>query len=240
MDMERNMIMQAQDDSKGKNPGISAQEMEEAQERSRELNGKIENITDEWHDKLVEVRDQCERVLNETEVREFQTRIAKLQEELSMKTREIDQINRDKKRIEEAVDKTLDLEIDLKKQTEEIDELNERYRKALKDKVSVYDELSKAVKMLAERNASFMENEIEICRLTNLTSITKKELEQKEKIHQELKENIDAHDNQKQMNEAKDSKIREKQDRIETLSKEVYEKDKMIEQLNALHRKREA
>ena len=240
MDMERNMIMQAQADSKGKNPGISAQEMEEAQERSRELNGKIENITDEWHDKLVEVRDQCERVLNETEVREFQTRIAKLQEELSMKTREIDQINRDKKRIEEAVDKTLDLEIDLKKQTEEIDELNERYRKALKDKVSVYDELSKAVKMLAERNASFMENEIEICRLTNLTSITKKELEQKEKIHQELKENIDAHDNQKQMNEAKDSKIREKQDRIETLSKEVYEKDKMIEQLNALHRKREA
>ena len=52
----------------------------------------------------------------------------------------------------------------------------------------------KAVQMLAKRNAEFMENEIEICRLTNLTSITKKELEQKEKIHQELKESIDNHD----------------------------------------------
>ena len=90
MDMERNMIMQAQADSKGKNPGISAQEMEHAQERTMELNAKIENITDEWHEKLVEVRDQCERVLNETEVREFQTRIQKLQDELQMKTREID------------------------------------------------------------------------------------------------------------------------------------------------------
>jgi len=48
--------------------------------------------------------------------------------------------------------------------------------------------------MLARRNAEFMGSEIEICRLTNLTSITKKELEQKEKIHQELKENIENHD----------------------------------------------
>jgi len=71
----------------------------------------------------------------------------------------------------------MDLEIDLKEQTEEIDVLNNRYRRALKDKVSVYDELMKAVQMLAKRNAEFMENEIEVCRLTNLTSITKKELE---------------------------------------------------------------
>ena len=39
----------------------------------------------------------------------------------------------------------MDLEIDLKDQTEEIDGLNVRYRKALKDKVTVYDELMKAV-----------------------------------------------------------------------------------------------
>lgn len=39
----------------------------------------------------------------------------------------------------------MDLEIDLKDQTEEIDVLNNRYRRALKDKVSVYDELMKAV-----------------------------------------------------------------------------------------------
>lgn len=71
----------------------------------------------------------------------------------------------------------MDLEIDLKDQTEEIDVLNTRYRRALKDKVTVYDELLNAVRMLAERNAQYMTNEIDISKLTNLTSITKKELE---------------------------------------------------------------
>jgi len=61
--------------------------------------------------------------------------------------------------------------------------LNKRYRKALRDKVSTYDELLNAVKMLAERNSTYMTNEIEVAKLTNLTSISKKELEQKEKIH---------------------------------------------------------
>mmetsp|Transcript_26467 Transcript_26467/g.35383 ORF Transcript_26467/g.35383 Transcript_26467/m.35383 type:complete len:100 (-) Transcript_26467:799-1098(-) len=88
----------------------------------------------------------------------------------------------------------MDLEIDLKDQTEEIDVLNNRYRRALKDKVTVYDELLNAVRMLAERNAQYMSNEIEISKLTNLTSITKKELEQKEKIHMELKASIDGHE----------------------------------------------
>ena len=89
----------------------------------------------------------------------------------------------------------MDLEIDLKDQTEEIDVLNNRYRKALKDKVSVYDELMKAVTMLADRNAEFMSNEIEICRLSNLSSITKKELEQKENIHSDLKATLANHEN---------------------------------------------
>ena len=77
--------------------------------------------------------------------------------------------------------------------------LNNRYRRALKDKVTVYDELMIAVKELAKRNAQFMSNEIEISKLTNLTSITKKELEQKEKIHQELRASIDGAENAQQL-----------------------------------------
>ena len=76
----------------------------------------------------------------------------------------------------------MDVDVELRDTTEEIDVLNSRYRRALKDKVSVYDELVKAVKQLTDRNSTFMRNEIEICRLTNLSSITKKELEQKEKM----------------------------------------------------------
>ena len=104
----------------------------------------------------------------------------------------------------------MDLEIELKDQTTEIDELNNRYRRALKDKVSVYDELMKAVKMLADRNAKYMGNEIEISKLTNLTSITKKELEQKEKIHQELRENIDNHDDAARLAAQSDRQIASK------------------------------
>ena len=85
--------------------------------------------------------------------------------------------------------------------------LNNRYRRALKDKVSTYEELMNAVKMLAERNSTYMNNEIEIAKLTNLTSITKKELDQKEKIHQELKESIDNHDEAAKMAAQSDTQI---------------------------------
>lgn len=88
----------------------------------------------------------------------------------------------------------MDQDIDLMDQTEEIDELNKNYRRALNDKVTVYDELRKAVEMLASRNAEFMNNEIELTKLNNLTSITKKELEQKEKISMELKDSLDNHE----------------------------------------------
>ena len=146
-----------------------------------------------------EVRADAEVQLNQTELKEFQTRIAILNRELEDKQKEIEQISTEKKRIEETIDRTMDLEIDLKDQTEEIDVLNNRYRRALKDKVTVYDELMTAVKELAKRNAQFMTNEIEISKLTNLTSITKKELEQKEKIHQELKASIDGAENAQQL-----------------------------------------
>ena len=123
------------------------------------------------------MRSQSEAILNEIELKEFQTRIAVLTRELEDKNKEIDAVAQEKKRIEETVDKTMDLEIDLKDQTEEIDAHNARYRRALKDKVAVYDELVRAVRMLAQRNSQFMQNEIELCKLSNLTSITKKELE---------------------------------------------------------------
>ena len=123
----------------------------------------------------------------------------------------------------------MDLEIDLKDQTQEIDVLNNRYKRALRDKVSVYDELMKAVRMLAERNARFMGNEIEIARLSNLTSITKKELEQKEKIHQELKESLENHDDAARLAAQSDKQIASKQSKIEGLSNDLYEKDKQIE-----------
>jgi predicted RNase H-like nuclease (RuvC/YqgF family) len=180
------------------------------------------------------VREQAEEVLNQTELKEFQTRIAILSRELDDKNKEIEQISIERKKVEETIDRTMDLEVDLKDQTDEIDVLNSRYRKALKDKVSTYEELLNAVKMLAERNSTYMNNEIEIAKLTNLTSISKKELEQKEKIHQELKESIDNHDEAAKLAASSDVQIASKQQKVEELSNDLYEKDKMIEQLKTL------
>lgn len=141
------------------------------------LENEIAAMTEEWKEKLGSVRDQAEQVLNEVEIKEFQTRIAVMMQELDDKNREIEVVNDQKRQIEDTVDKAMEMNVDLRDQTEEIDCLNNRYRRALKDKVSVYDELVKAVKQLTDRNSTFMRNEIEICRLTNLASVTKKELE---------------------------------------------------------------
>lgn len=124
--------------------------------------------------------------------------------ELDDKNKEIEVVSDQRKMIEETVDKAMNVDLDLRDQTDEIDTLNKRYRRALKDKVSVYDELVKAVKQLTDRNGTFMKNEIEICRLTNLSSITKKELEQKEKIAQELEESIAQHDKGQKLRGAAD------------------------------------
>ena len=72
----------------------------------------------------------------------------------------------------------------------EIEELNERYKSALRDKVELYDELVESVKELVNRNARFMKNELEICRLVNECSVLKRELEQKEKAIEDLSKDV--------------------------------------------------
>ena len=67
---------------------------------------------------------------------------------------------------------------------------------------------------MTDRNSSFMRNEIEICRLTNISSITKKELEQKEKMAQELEEKINEHEKGKKLRAAGDTQIKKKQEKI--------------------------
>jgi predicted RNase H-like nuclease (RuvC/YqgF family) len=106
------------------------------------------------------------------EIKEFQTRISILQRELDDKNREIEQVTRERQLISETTERVKLRSSDIKEQTHEIQILNERYRKALKDKINVYDELVSAVKQLATRNSDFMQNEVEICRLMNIISIT--------------------------------------------------------------------
>ena len=55
-----------------------------------------------------------------------------------------------------------------------------------------------------------MANEIEICRLMNVVSITQKELDQKEKLHGELSEKIKQSGESIGIADASNAKIKEK------------------------------
>ena len=60
----------------------------------------------------------------------------------------------------------------------------------MRDKVDLYDELIESIKELVNRNARFMKNELEVCKLVNECSVMKRELEQKEKTIEDLSKDL--------------------------------------------------
>ncbi len=102
MDLERDMILQAQQDAEGFDPAVSTQNVSASEARRQMLEEEISEMQQEWHEKLTEVRQQAASELNEVEIREFQTRINILQRELDDKNREIEQVTREKQIISET------------------------------------------------------------------------------------------------------------------------------------------
>jgi hypothetical protein len=135
LQLEKDLILRAMEDSKNVDPGLAARGVEQAESRRTQIESEIEILQSEWKQQLELVRQESERVLGEDEVKEFKTRIAVLLQELDVKNIEIQRVNEEKRAIEETVDRALNIEIDLKDQTEEIGLLNARYSKALKDKI---------------------------------------------------------------------------------------------------------
>lgn len=131
----------------------------------------------EWFGKVENLKKEIERNLSENEQREFGSRLASLTAELNDKNKQIEQINREREELEKLQEVTLQMGMQISEQSKEIEQLNERYKSALRDKVDVYDELVECIKELVNRNARFMKNEIEICRLMNESAVMKRELE---------------------------------------------------------------
>ena len=102
MDLERDMILQAQQDAEGFDPAVSTQNVSASEARRQMLEEEISEMQQEWHEKLTEVRQSAASELNEVEIREFQTRINILQRELDDKNREIEQVTREKQIISET------------------------------------------------------------------------------------------------------------------------------------------
>jgi uncharacterized coiled-coil protein SlyX len=85
-----------------------------------------------------------------------------------------------------------------------------------------------------------MANEIEICRLMNVISITQKELDQKEKLTHELTDKVKNSEESLAIHETANAKIKDKQRLVEQLNNELFEKDKTIEKLQKLLRAKQA
>jgi chromosome segregation ATPase len=100
----------------------------------------------------------------------------------------------------------------------------------LRDKVGLYDELVESVKELVNRNARFMKNELEVCKLVNECAVMKRELEQKEKTIEDLTKDVGGNKGNEMVLE---SRIKERIDnKVENLRKirgDLREKDHEIE-----------
>jgi hypothetical protein len=160
---EREMILKAQLEGKGVDPAVQVKDIHEAEERRVQLDEEINSLNRQWMNTVEKIKDQTERELSENEVKEFRSRLAILREELNDKNKQIEIIAKDKKKIEETSEKALQMGMQIGEQSEEIDELNDKYKRALRDKVDIYDELVESLKELVQRNARFMKNEVEIC-----------------------------------------------------------------------------
>jgi len=146
------------------------------------LEEQIELLNKEWFGKLEKIQAETEKVLSDQQIKELKSRMAVMSAELQEKNAQIEAVAKDKKEMEKLQDKAMNFGMQISDQTEEIAELNEKYRAALREKVEVYDELVESLKELVNRNQRYMKNEIEMCKLVNETANVKRELELKEKV----------------------------------------------------------
>lgn len=117
--------------------------------------------------------------------------MAFLAAEMQDKSDIIQQINRDRDQLEEVSTVAMTMGMQISEQQDEIQNLNEKYRSALREKVEFYDEFVENIKEIIKRNARFGLNEVQRMKVVEEARILKKELEQKEKRIEELYQEID-------------------------------------------------
>ena len=136
------------------------------------------------------VREEALTTISTTKINEYRSRINQLRLELEDKNLELQVILEEQDKMNKrSKDAFNDNGPDIKDQMDEIDELNARYTKSLRNKVLNYDKLKESIQAVNQRQSDFMKKEMNICMLQNLTSITKKQLDQKQNVNQRLNEN---------------------------------------------------
>lgn len=94
----------------------------------------------------------------------------------------------------------------------------------------MYDELIESLKELVNRNARFMKNELEICKLVNETAVLKRELEQKEKYVEDMARDLDQRSVQDpELQRRVEQRVQGKQEMLRKLRQEIKDYDQEIE-----------
>jgi hypothetical protein len=125
-------------------------------------------------------------------------------------------------------------------QSAEIERLNKKYKRAIKDKVAIYSEFSESIKELMQRNTRFLLNEVEAGRITNEASIIKRELEQRERnIEEVLKQISDLTLNDEALMDSLDAQIKVKITGLRAARKLQKDKESEVEFFEFISRQRD-
>ena len=157
-------------------------------------------------------------------MKEFKARINVLVRELNDKNKMIEIVAREKQELEATEKKVGNLGLEIGDHQQEIDELNQRYEVALKEKVDVYEELVESLKELTQRHSKYLKNEVSLAEMQNLCNILKKQLEQKEKINEDIRNQDLFYMNPQLLNQV-EKKIEEMQGKLKDVRAEIRVKD---------------
>jgi hypothetical protein len=162
--------------------------LEKADQKREFLEKQLAALNGVWATTIDEIQSQTEQFMSENEMKEFKARINVLVRELNDKNRMIEIVAKEKKELEATEKKVGNLGLEIGDHQQEIDELNGRYQVALKEKVDVYEELVESLKELTQRHSKYLKNEVSLTEMQNMCNILKKQLEQKEKINEDIRQ----------------------------------------------------
>jgi chromosome segregation ATPase len=169
--LEKDLILRAMEDQKGIDPALAARGVEQTEQRRQELQREITKLSQTYTQVLEQVRQDSHRHLNEDEVQELKHRLTQLTSELTFKQSELQRVQQQTRYLQETAERALNPEQDMNAQAREIEHLNKEYADGLGRKVQKYEELSRSVRMLAQRNDQYMRNEVELARIEALGRI---------------------------------------------------------------------
>lgn len=92
----------------------------------------------------------------------------------------------------------------------------------------MYEELVESLKELTQRHSKYLKNEVSLTEMQNMCNILKKQLEQKEKINEDIRQQDLFYMNPQLLNQV-EKKIEEMQGKLKDVRAEIRVKDQELQ-----------